>query len=281
MGRIIPAKLIPLKDAPWEFAPQRLRNELLRAHEVAKALRKTPASPEKIPDLTPENVAEALKLFAEGMIKWSETEWARSAPQRAIQDSLLQKLQGGTLEACGVQFAPKQLRELEIIPDHFFRKAKVNWAEGKVTNFGVTYGVVLVRRRSSATSHASTQKALNVTSDASRSALAKPADREVGNVNATSGDTQTRALAPPTDRESTEGQRRKPGPVSGEAAVIAAYEKLLQKEGLREGITRKEIYKKLLPDLRLHSTIFPNGRGLAYSSIARHLRPLLPSKFSS
>jgi hypothetical protein len=121
------------------------------------------------------------------------------------------------LEACGVQSAPKQMRKLKVLPRHLFIDAKVNREGNKVTNFGATYGVVQVRRRSSMTSRVSTQKTLNVTADASRSALAKPPDREIGNVNATSADTQTRAHAP-TDRESTEGQRRKPGPLSGEAA---------------------------------------------------------------
>jgi hypothetical protein len=98
---------------------------VLRAQKAAKASRNTPTSSEKIPDLTPENVAEALKLFAKGIGEWSKKEWARSAPWRAMQDSLLQKLREGNLQASGVQFAPKKLRDLEIIPDHFFRRAKI------------------------------------------------------------------------------------------------------------------------------------------------------------
>jgi hypothetical protein len=280
-GRIIPAKLIPLKDAPWAFASQRLRNEWFRARKAAKTLRKTPTSPKKIPDLTPENAAEAFKLFAKGIAEWAEEGRVRSAPQWAMQDSLLQKLREGNLEACGVQFAPKQLRELEIIPEHFFVDAKINWDGNKVRNLGVTYGIVQVRRRSSVTSQVTTEKALNVTADASRSALARPAGRDTGNVNATLADAQTRALTLPADHESAEAQRRKPGPPSGEPEVIAAFNQLLQKGILREGMTVKEIYNKLLPDLKLNLKIFPNGRGLAYSSIARHLRPHLRSKFSS
>jgi hypothetical protein len=227
-----------LKDAPWAFAPQRLRNELLRAHEAAKALRKTPASPEKIPDLTSKNVAEALKLFAEGMIKWSEKEWAQSAPQRAVQDSLLQKLQDGTLEACGVQFAPRQLRELEIIPDHFFRNAKVNWTEDKVTNFGVTYGVVRVQRRSPTASHTSTHKTLNVTADTSRSGLVKPSGQETGEANATPVDAQARALTPLKDHESAE-TRKKMGRPTVEMPLREVIRKLVATGQLRDK-SRKE-----------------------------------------
>jgi hypothetical protein len=117
-GQIIPAKLIPLKNARWAFASKRLRDEWARARKAAARTRKISTSPESVQK--PENVAEAVKLFAEGMSKWAEQEWVRSAPQRAMQDSLLQKLRDGNLEACGVQFAPKQLREVEIIPDHFF-----------------------------------------------------------------------------------------------------------------------------------------------------------------
>jgi len=57
--------------------------------------------------------------------------------------------------------------------------------------------------------------------------------------------------------------------------VIAAYRQLLQKGVLKEGMTVKEMYIKLLPILKMNSKIFPNERGLAYSSIARHLRPYL------
>jgi hypothetical protein len=46
-------------------------------------------------------------------------------------------------------------------------------------------------------------------------------------------------------------------------------------------MTLKEIYKKLHPELKLNSKIFPNGRGLSYPSIARHLSPHLRSGFSS
>jgi hypothetical protein len=231
----------------------------VRARKAAKRTRKTSTSPESVQK--PENVAEAVKLFAEGMIKRSEQEWVRSAPQRVMQDSLLQKLREGNLEACGVQFAPKQLRNLEIIPDHFFRRAKINWAEDKVTNFGVTYGIVVVRRRSSATSHALTQKTLSATADASRSTEEKTSGRYIGNVKAIPADAQIPAVTPSSDHESGESRRPKPGPPSGEAEVIAAYYRLLQREILREGITGKEIYNKLLPDLRRNSTIFPNGRG--------------------
>jgi hypothetical protein len=278
-GRIISAKLIPLKNAPWAFAPQRLRDEWVRAREAEKRTRKTSITPESIQK--PENIAEAFKLFAEGMNEWAEQERVRSAPMQAMQDSLLQKLREGNLAACGVQFAPKLLRDLEIIPDHFFRKAKINWADDKVTNFGVTYGVVHVQRRSPAASRTSTQKTLNVTANTSRSALAKPSGKETSEANAIRVDAQARALTPLKDHESAETQRRKPGPRSGEAEVIAAFNRLLQKGPLRDGITKKEIYNKLLPDLRANSTSFQNGRGLAYSSIARHLRPLLLSKFSS
>jgi hypothetical protein len=185
------------------------------------------------------------------------------------------------LEACGVQFAPKQMRELEILPRHFFINAKINWAGNKVTNFGVTYGVVQVRRRSSMTSQVTAEKALNVTADASRIALAKPAGRDTGDVNATTAHAHIRTLPPPVHRESAEAQRRKPGPLSGKAAVIEAYNQLLQKGVLREGMTIKVISNQLLPILERNSAIFPNGRGLSNASIARHLSPYLRSKFSS
>jgi hypothetical protein len=174
-----------------------------------------------------------------------------------MQESLMQKLAAGRLEACGVQSAPKQKRNLEVIPDHFFVDAKINWDENKVTNFGVTYSAVRVRRRSSAISQVATEKMLLAPPDVSSSALAKPGDQE-----------------------SSEAQRRKPGPRSVAGEVIAAYRELLQKGVLKETMTVAEIHQKLFPVLK---KIFPNERGLAYSSVARHLRTHIAGrpKFSS
>jgi hypothetical protein len=121
----------------------------------------------------------------------------------------------------------------------------------------------------------------NVTLDTSMKALAKAAGRDISDVNATPYDTQTRALTASAAHESAEGQRRKPGPPSGEPEVIAAYNQLLQKGVLKEGMTFKAIRNQLLPILEPNSAIFPNGRGLSNASIARHLSPYLRSKFSS
>jgi hypothetical protein len=65
--------------------------------------------------------------------------------------------------------------------------------------------------------------------------------------------------------------------------VIAAYEELLRTGVLKEGMTIADIHRKLVRVLKLNTKAFPNGRGLAYASIARHLRSHLTglSKFSS
>jgi hypothetical protein len=284
-GTIIPVKLIPLKDAPWAFATQRLWDERLRAtkraDEAAKSAKRTTISASAVQKPNPENAGETLKLLAEGFGEIIEDLKIRSAPELAMRAHLLQKLREGKLEACGVQSAPKQMRELEVLPRHFFIDAKINWDGNKVTNLGATYGVVQIRRRSSETSLATTEEALNVTTDASWSALAKPVGQEVGKVNAALPDAQTRALSRPADYESAEVHRRKPGPLSGKAAVIAAYNQLSQKGVLKEGMTFKAIRNQLLPILERNSAIFPNGRGLSNASIARHLSPYLRSKFSS
>jgi hypothetical protein len=200
------------------------------------------------------------------------------APEEAMRESLVQRLRGGSLEACGVQLPPKQGHKLEVLPAHFFIQAKINWDKNKVTSFGVTYDAVQVRRRPYVP-RTSAVKALNVAVDASSGALEKP-------IQTTSDATATRAdarngLTTPIEEESSPARRQRPGPPSGEAEVVAIFDRLLQKGILTEGMTVKEIYNKLLPDLKRNSKIFPNGRGLAYSSIARHLRPILRSKFSS
>lgn len=278
------AKLISLKDAPWAFASQRLRDEWQRARDAPSLLRANRLNsvpPAAIKTLAEGNPSEVIKMVTESFGNAIEDIKLRSVPEWAMQQSLLEKLQEGKLEACGVQSSPEQRRELEVLPPHFFIDAKINWNGNKVTNFGATYGVVQVRRRSSATSRASIQDTLGVTNDASTSAPATTPDRGTGCIDGPSGDPQTRFLAPSADHTSTEGQRRRPGPLSGEAAVIAAYNQLSQNGVLKAGMTFKAIRNQLLPILERNSATFPNGRGLSNASIARHLSPYLRSKFSS
>jgi len=246
MGRIAPAKLIPLKGASWAFASQRQRNEWYRAKAAPSKTKTGNLSSTEIElkkKQAAENPAEALKLFSEAVNDWMQDLTVRSAPTLAMRDSLLQKLREGKLEACGVQSAPKQKRQLEIIPEHFFVDAKINWDANKVTNFGVTYSAVRVRRRSIAS--ISGLKAGNALADAPASSLTIPVDET------------------PSDRP-----RRKPGPPSAAEEIIRAYDRILQKGEVKEGMTIKAIHKKLLPDLKRNSTMFPNGRGLASGSFS-------------
>jgi hypothetical protein len=267
MDRIPPAKLIPLKDAPCAFASQRLRNEWFRAQDApssSKAKQLDSDSPEMLKRLASENPTQAFKLVVESIGdkvgNIMEGMRIRSTPEWAMQESLLQKLRDGKLEACGVQSIPKQKRQLEIIPEHFFVDAKINWNGNRVTNFGATYGAVGVRRRSTGSVSGRNEEAGRTLSVAPTSILTKPADETP-----------------------SETSRRKPGPPSAAEEVIAAYDRMLQKGEVKEGMTIKAIYKKLLPGLQRNTALFPNGRGLAYSSIARHLRPHLTGrlKFSS
>ena len=106
----------------------------------------TPPSEELLKKPAPERFAEAFKILGEALSAMQTDTRVRSEPLWAMQKSLVQKLEVGKLEACGVQSSPKQKRTLEVLPEHFFVDAKINWAENKVTNFGVTYGSVRVRR---------------------------------------------------------------------------------------------------------------------------------------
>jgi hypothetical protein len=190
-SRTISTKLILLENAPWAFAPQRLRKERFRAAERADEAFKSSRWKSKP---TPENADESFKLIAEGFREIIEENVIRSAPVLAMREHLLKKLREGKLEAWGVQSAPKQTRELEIIPCHFFINGKINWNGNKVTSFGVTYGVVQVRRRSSMTSQVTAERVLNVTGDASRKALVKPAGGDTGDINATAAHAHIHAL---------------------------------------------------------------------------------------
>jgi hypothetical protein len=277
-----PAKLIPLKDASWAFASQRLRNASQTAQDApssSKASRLSPASTDAIRKLATENPAEAFKQVAEGFNGLMEDLRLHSVPEIAMQMSLVDKLRDGKLEAWGVETAPERKRELEMLPPHFFMDAKISWTRNSVTNLGATYGAVQVRRRPSTTSRVTTEKAAPV--DISTSILSQPADPGVGELPA--ADFQGRALTRPAEQTRGNGPRQKPGPPSGAKDVIAAYEELRRTGAIKDGMPISDIHRKLVRLLKSNTQAFPNGRGLAYASIARHLRAHLTglSKFSS
>jgi hypothetical protein len=277
------AKLIPLKDAPWAFASPRLRVEWQRVQDApssSKASKLDPASTDAFRKLAAENPAEAFEWMAEGFNEIIEDLRVRSVPELAMQETLLEKLRDGRLEAWGVEAAPERRRDLEMLPPHLFIDAKISWNKNSVTSLGATYNAVQIRRRPSAMPR-TTEKALSVPADISSTILSKRADQSVADASHIPVGFQGGPLTQPPDQESSGGKRRTPGPPSGEAEVIATYNKLFEEGLLSEGMTTKEIHNKLLPHLKRNSKIFPNGRGLAYSSIARHLRPHLRSKFSS
>jgi len=258
-----------------------LRNEWFRAQEATSSRNSklNSGSTELFKKQTPEILAEAIERLGKAFFAMQTDMRVRSEALWAMQKSVIQKLEVGKLEAYGVQSAPNQRRNLEVLPKHFFMDAKINWAENQVTNFGVTYGSVRVRRRSSATPQASIEKLLNAA--ISSSAVAAPPVQKTAEAHDTPADDQTRAVASSTQHESGEARPQKPGPPSGAGEVIATFDQLFERGLLSEGMTMKEIHNKLLPHLKRNSKIFPNGRGLACSSIARHLSPHLRSKFSS
>lgn len=284
MAPMAPAKLIPLKDASWAFASQRLRNAWQRAQDAPsspKATRLNPASTDSFRELIKENPAEAFKQMAEGFNGIIEDLRLRSGPEEAMQASLVDKLREGKLEAWGVETAPERKRELEMLPPHFFMDAKISWNKNSVTNLGATYGAVQVRRRPSTTSRVITDRTSKIPFDISTSISSQPADREVGESPA--ADFEDHARTRPAQQERGKGPRQKPGPPSGAKEVIAAYEELRRTGAIKEGMPISDIHRKLVRLLKPNTEAFPNGRGLAYASIARHLRPHLTglSKFSS
>jgi hypothetical protein len=198
----------------------------------------------------PDDRAEAVKIVSQGLTDILEGIRTRSAPEWSAQESLIRKLVEGTnYEARGVQSAPKQKRQDEVLPEHFWVDAKIDWNRNRVTNFGVTYSAVRVRRRSSGASLALAGRALK----------------------GPTVETPLISAAPSTEQDPEDMQRQKPGPVSGAEEVIAAYETLLREGVLNENMTIKTIYKKLHRILKQNKMVFPNERGLTYPSIARHI----------
>jgi hypothetical protein len=102
-------------------------------------------------------------------------------------------------------------------------------------------------------------------------------------VELTTADFERRTLARPAEQARGEGSPQKPGPQSGAEMVIAAYEELRRTGVVKDGMPISDIHRKLVRLLKPDTKAFPNGRGLSYASIARHLRLHLTglSKFSS
>jgi hypothetical protein len=116
MARMASAKLIPLKDAPWAFASQRLRTAWQRTQDApnsSKASRLNPSSTGAFKKLAEKNPAEAFKQMGEGFIEIIEDRRLRSVPEIAMRMSLVDKLRDGKLEAWGVESEPERKRELE------------------------------------------------------------------------------------------------------------------------------------------------------------------------
>jgi hypothetical protein len=130
------SKLIPLTDAPWAFASPRQRREWRRVQESLNQTERR-ESYSALAQSLPYDPAESVKMVSQGLTDILEGIGTRSAPEWRAQESLVGKLQAGKFEACGVQSAPKQKRQLEVLPEHFFVDAKISWGENKVTNFGV------------------------------------------------------------------------------------------------------------------------------------------------
>jgi hypothetical protein len=124
------SKLVPLKNAPWAFASPRQRSEWRRAQESSNQTERIRSYSQSLPD----DPAEAIKMAGLRFSDILEVIGTRSAPKWAMNESLVRKLQQGKLEACGVQSAPKQKRQLETLPEHFFVDAKISWNGNKVTN---------------------------------------------------------------------------------------------------------------------------------------------------
>jgi hypothetical protein len=242
------SKLIPLKDAPWAFASPRQRREWRRAEESSNQTERSKSYSALALPLSGDH-AEAIKTVTQPLTDLLENIRTRSAPEWASQKALIRKLQEGKLEACGVQSAPRLKRHLEVLPEHFFVDAKINWGGNKVTNFGVTYSAVRVRRRSSAMPLTLVEK----------------------RVTAPAAETPRISVTTSTEQDPNEIHRRKPGPPSGAEEVIAAYKALLRDGVLKEDMTVKTIYKKIYALLKQNKTIFPNERGLTYPSICRHI----------
>jgi hypothetical protein len=92
-----------------------------------------------------EHLAEAFKLMTESAQVILEDMRTRSALERAMQESLLEKLVNGKLEAWSVEVAPERKRGLEMLPPHFFMDSKISWKKNTVISLGGTYGAVQVR----------------------------------------------------------------------------------------------------------------------------------------
>jgi hypothetical protein len=128
---------IPLRDAAWQFAPQKMRRE-------AEAERSRPS-----PDLprrkfrSPES--EALISVLEQIGDMAAAAADPREPTPAMKALLLNHLQTAKILAFGVQTKPDIGLAPQAIPVHLFKgKPEIDWRLGTIQNLGQRYEIVEV-----------------------------------------------------------------------------------------------------------------------------------------
>jgi hypothetical protein len=136
--RDIPQRLIPLNEAPWYFAPQRLKRELDR-------VRSLPSQP--VPVRKAEDGLEAFLVLVRGFQALSDDLRKRNEPIWEMQEILRQRLSAGKLDAFGIKTKPELGNKPQQIPPFIFKdKPKISWGENTVENFGQRFEGVEVGR---------------------------------------------------------------------------------------------------------------------------------------
>jgi hypothetical protein len=137
--RTIPQRLVPLKEAPWHFAPQRLKRELDR-------VRSLPSQP--IPVQKTEDGLEAFLMMVRGFQALSEDSRKRNKPFWEMQEVLRQRLYAGKLDAFGIKTKPEPGKGPQKIEPFIFKdNPKINWGKNTVENFGQKFEGIEVSRR--------------------------------------------------------------------------------------------------------------------------------------
>ena len=176
----------------------------------------------------------ALEQFIDGLNAISKQHLKRSEPRRAMEESLQQKLLAGKLQAFGLRLKPNIGTRNERIPANLFSNIYgIKWHRNLLESSGQKFEAIFVCRVA---------------------------------------ENSTPIIPILDESQSTVPVVKSSGPKSAKPIIEQLYEKMKENGHFKNCPTKKAIWNKMIPTLSKDTVNFPNGRGLAYSSIARHLK---------
>ena len=190
-----------------------------------------------IKKLDSSNLDVAAQQFFDTLTVFSAQMSERYKPYRAMVESLQIKLVEGKLQAYGMRLKPHIGTQNEQITRNLFANTYgIKWHKSSLENAGQRFEAIYVCR-----------VATNAMSP----------------------------LAIYSETKSTIPTSKSPGPKSAKPIIDRLYQEMSRNGDLQKCKTTKAIWRNMVSTLSKDTVNFPGGRGLAYSSFARHLKQIM------